>query len=172
MILTNHFDGDRIWRIQMTRKTNTSRPQFFTLTQVQMPVGALTSIAHRISGILLALSVPFGIYLLKLSLQSPEGYEQAANLFAPGAEVVQPGQVLTLRTHTEAVQWNARLPCAGRIVSIESEGQTATATFELGDRPHSRCDGPGEHATAVFKVVKGKIVLWHQTGSSEGGPAI
>jgi succinate dehydrogenase / fumarate reductase cytochrome b subunit len=80
MILTNHFDGDRIWGIQMTRKTNTSRPQFFTLTQVQMPVGALTSIAHRISGILLALSVPFGIYLLKLSLQSPEGYEQAANL--------------------------------------------------------------------------------------------
>jgi len=58
--------------------------------------------------------------------------EQAANLFAPGAEVVQPGQVLTLRTHTEAVQWNAGLPCAGRIVSIESEGQTATATFELG----------------------------------------
>jgi limonene-1,2-epoxide hydrolase len=98
--------------------------------------------------------------------------EQAANLFAPGAEVVQPGQVLTLRTHTEAVQWNARLPCAGRIVSIESEGQTATATFELGDRPHSRCDGPGQRATAVFKVVKGKIVLWHQTGSSEGGPAI
>jgi limonene-1,2-epoxide hydrolase len=98
--------------------------------------------------------------------------EQAANLFAPGAEVVQPGQVLTLRTHTEAVQWNAALPCAGRIVSIESEGQTATATFELGDRPHSRCNGPGDRATAVFKVVKGKIVLWHQTGSSEGGPAI
>jgi succinate dehydrogenase / fumarate reductase cytochrome b subunit len=66
----------------MTRKTNTSRPKFFTLTQVQMPVGALTSIAHRISGILLALSVPLGIYLLKLSLQSPEGYEQAANLFS------------------------------------------------------------------------------------------
>jgi succinate dehydrogenase / fumarate reductase cytochrome b subunit len=66
----------------MTRKTNTSRPKFFTLTQVQMPVGALTSIAHRISGILLALSVPLGIYLLKLSLQSPEGYEQAAKLFS------------------------------------------------------------------------------------------
>lgn len=98
--------------------------------------------------------------------------EQAANLFAPGAEVVQPGQVLTLRTHMEAVQWNARLPCAGRIVSIESRGQTATATFELGDRPHSRCDGPGERATAVFKVIKGKIVLWHQTESPPGGPTI
>jgi limonene-1,2-epoxide hydrolase len=98
--------------------------------------------------------------------------EQAANLFAPGAEVVQPGQVLTLRTHTEAVQWNSRLPCAGRIVSIETQGQTATATFELGDRPHSRCDGPGQRATAVFKVIKGKIVLWHQTESPQGGPTI
>jgi succinate dehydrogenase / fumarate reductase cytochrome b subunit len=66
----------------MTRKTNKSRPKFFNLAQVQMPVGALTSIAHRISGVLLALSIPFGIYLLKLSLQSPEGYVQAANLFS------------------------------------------------------------------------------------------
>ena len=95
--------------------------------------------------------------------------EQAADLFAPGAEIVQPGQVLTLRTHTEAVQWNAALPCAGRIVSIESQGETATATFELADRQHNRCDGPGQRATAVFRVVKGKIVLWHQTASSGGG---
>jgi succinate dehydrogenase / fumarate reductase cytochrome b subunit len=66
----------------MTRKNNKSRPKLFKLAQVQMPVGALTSIAHRISGVLLALSIPFGIYLLKLSLQSPEGYVQAANLFS------------------------------------------------------------------------------------------
>ena len=61
----------------MTRKAHKSRPRFFNLTQVQMPVGALTSIAHRISGVILALSIPFGIYLLKLSLQGPEGYAQA-----------------------------------------------------------------------------------------------
>ena len=29
----------------------------------------------------------------------------------------------------------------------------------------------GQEATAVFKVVKGKIVLWHQT-ATPGGPAI
>ena len=91
---------------------------------------------------------------------------RAADLFAPGAEIVQAGQVVTLRTHAQAVRWNSRLPCSGRIVSIRSDGQTATATFELGDRRHSRCDGPGERATAIFRVVKGKIVLWHQTGSS------
>ena len=33
---------------------------FFNLTQIQMPVGAVTSITHRITGILLAIGIPFG----------------------------------------------------------------------------------------------------------------
>jgi limonene-1,2-epoxide hydrolase len=97
--------------------------------------------------------------------------ERAADLFAPGAEVVQPGQVLKLRTHADAVAWNAALPCAGRIVSIKTSGHTATATFQLADRRKSRCDGPGQRATAIFRVVKGKIVLWHQTASPDSPPA-
>jgi len=94
----------------------------------------------------------------------------AANLFAHGAKVVQLGHVITLRTHHDAVAWNAALPCSGRIVSIHSRGQTATATFLLGDRRHSRCDGPGQQTTAIFRVVRGKIVLWHQTGSGATPP--
>jgi limonene-1,2-epoxide hydrolase len=89
----------------------------------------------------------------------------AANLFAPGAEIVQGNTVITLHTHKQAEEWNSALPCSGRILSITNHGQTATATFLLGDRQHSRCDGPGQHATAIFKVIKGKIVLWHQTGN-------
>ncbi len=92
--------------------------------------------------------------------------ETAANLFALGAQVVQGNTVLRLKTHGQALAWNSQLPCSGRIVSIESKGKTATATFVLGDRTHSRCDGPGQKATAIFRVVKGKIVLWHQTGTS------
>ena len=99
--------------------------------------------------------------------------DTAGALFARGAEIVQDGHVLTLRTHDQAVAWNAALPCSGRIISIHSHGQTATATFLLGDRRHSRCDGPGERATAIFKVVRGKIVLWHQTGpSGPSGPTV
>jgi hypothetical protein len=86
---------------------------------------------------------------------------------------VQGGHVLTLRTRHQAVAWNSALPCSGRIVSIQTRGQTATATFVLGDRRHSQCDGPGQQATAIVKVVHGKIVLWHQT-SAQGptGPTI
>lgn len=57
------------------------RPVFFNLMQIQMPVGALTSITHRVTGIFLALSVPFSIYLLDLSLQGPQSYEQVISLF-------------------------------------------------------------------------------------------
>lgn len=36
------------------------RPVFFNLMRIHMPVGALTSITHRLTGILLALGIPFG----------------------------------------------------------------------------------------------------------------
>lgn len=62
-------------------EANKRRPVFFNLTQIQMPVGALTSITHRVTGILLAFSVPFGIYLLDLSLQGPRSYAQVISLF-------------------------------------------------------------------------------------------
>ena len=94
----------------------------------------------------------------------------AGSLFANGAEVIQGNSVLTLHTQHDAVAWNSALPCSGQILSIKSRGQTATATFLLGNRQHSRCDGPGQHATAVFKVVRGKIVLWHQTGTGAKPP--
>ena len=90
--------------------------------------------------------------------------EAAARLFADGAHVIQGGQVLVLADYADALEWNTALPCSGRILSIATEGDTATATFLLGDRQRSRCDGPGQRATALFKVRDGKIVLWHQTG--------
>ena len=100
--------------------------------------------------------------------------QAAAKLFAPGAEVVQAGTTLRLDTQAQAVAWNAALPCSGRIVSIKTSGDTTTATFVLGDRQQRKCDGPGRRATAIFRVHKGKIVLWHQTSTTPApvGPAV
>jgi hypothetical protein len=92
--------------------------------------------------------------------------DAAAKLFAPGAEIVQGGTTIRLDTHAQAVAWNAALPCSGKIVSIKTKGDLTRATFVLGNRQTSKCDGPGEKATALFRVKKGKIVLWHQTGST------
>ena len=54
------------------------RPVFFNLARIQLPVGALTSITHRICGVLLAFAIPFLIYLLDLSLEGSVGYGRVA----------------------------------------------------------------------------------------------
>lgn len=52
-------------------------PRFLNLLQIRMPAGAVASIAHRISGILIFLSLPVVIYLLDLSLKDPAGFALA-----------------------------------------------------------------------------------------------
>ena len=58
--------------------TQRAAPKFLNLLRIQFPVGAVTSIGHRISGVLLFVSLPLFVYLLDISLLNPEGYEKAA----------------------------------------------------------------------------------------------
>lgn len=60
----------------------TSAPKYLNLLRIQMPVGAVLSIAHRISGVLLFLALPFLAYLFALSLQGPGGYASALEWLA------------------------------------------------------------------------------------------
>jgi ketosteroid isomerase-like protein len=96
--------------------------------------------------------------------------ERAADLYAHGAQVVQGDNVLFLQTHEDAVEFNSGLPCSGKIVEVNTDGDTATATFELGHRKARRCEMPGAKAVAAFKVLHGKIVLWHQLPSPQPPP--
>jgi succinate dehydrogenase / fumarate reductase cytochrome b subunit len=57
------------------------RPVFLNLMQIEMPVGALTSITHRVTGVLLALGIPGAVYLLDQSLQSPQSYARLLGMF-------------------------------------------------------------------------------------------
>jgi succinate dehydrogenase / fumarate reductase cytochrome b subunit len=61
-----------------------SRPVFLNLTQIRMPVGALTSIGHRITGVLLAAGVPVGVFLLDRSLQNEQGLSNVSDLLGHG----------------------------------------------------------------------------------------
>ena len=56
------------------------RPVFFNLTQIAMPIGAIISITHRITGVLLAFGIPCAVYLFQLSLQDESGYLRVATL--------------------------------------------------------------------------------------------
>lgn len=57
--------------------TNTQRPKFLNLFKIHLPVTGVTSFAHRVSGALLFLSLPFVVYLFSLSLQDEASYRLA-----------------------------------------------------------------------------------------------
>jgi SnoaL-like domain len=95
---------------------------------------------------------------------------RAANLFAPGARVVQPGVDVALSSRALAIAFNESLPCAGKILAVKVRGNRATATFRLGQRPKHRCDAPGAKAAAVFVVRNGKIVRWQQVPVTNDQP--
>jgi succinate dehydrogenase / fumarate reductase cytochrome b subunit len=52
----------------------TNRPVFLDPRHIQLPVGALASIGHRISGVVLAVGVPLVVYLLALSLRDEQSF--------------------------------------------------------------------------------------------------
>jgi hypothetical protein len=96
--------------------------------------------------------------------------EAAANLFAPGAEVIQSEETV-LANHADAVTWNAGLPCGGRIEKvIHRASDEVIVVFGLDERPRHTCDAPGAEAAAIFRVEHGKIVLWHQTVPPDEAP--
>ena len=55
--------------------TMKQRPKFLTLSEIRLPVPGFVSILHRISGAGLFLLLPWLVYLLQLSLTSPESFE-------------------------------------------------------------------------------------------------
>jgi succinate dehydrogenase / fumarate reductase cytochrome b subunit len=57
---------------------------FFKLTQIQMPVGAIASIMHRVTGLVLAITIPFWSYALDLSLASAQSYEHLTRMASTG----------------------------------------------------------------------------------------
>jgi len=57
-------------------KTKQDRPKFLNLLKIRLPVTGINSIAHRISGALLFLSIPGLIYLFNLSLKNTESFNQ------------------------------------------------------------------------------------------------
>ena len=94
--------------------------------------------------------------------------DAAADLFAAGVKVVQGGVELILSTHQDAVAWNESLPCNGRIVSLDVDGDAVSATFLLRDSQTVPCDAPGERVTAIFTVERGEITRWEQPLEAPG----
>jgi succinate dehydrogenase / fumarate reductase, cytochrome b subunit len=121
--------------------TGRRRPAFFNLARIQMPVGALASITHRVTGIFLALGVPFGIYVLDLSLQNPQSYARVSHFFDNVAfRIASIFFVWVLAHHVLAgirhllsdVDIGSQLPAARRSAWVVNLGGIAVAVLALG----------------------------------------
>ena len=64
----------------MTIKRSVQRPKNLNLLSIRLPVNAVVSILHRVTGFVLYLLVPLLLWLMQRSLQDPQGYAQVAAL--------------------------------------------------------------------------------------------
>jgi hypothetical protein len=84
-----------------------------------------------------------------------------ARLFSLPATITQE-RMYGFQTRAELARFHSLLPCSGEITSIVVKGRYATAVFQLGDRPGSRCLSRGVIVAARFEIVGGKIKSWVQ----------
>jgi succinate dehydrogenase / fumarate reductase cytochrome b subunit len=70
----------------------TYRPVFLDLRRIRLPVSAVVSILHRVSGVLMVVSIPVFAWLFAQALASAEGFAAAAAFL--GHPLVQLGLVV------------------------------------------------------------------------------
>ena len=56
------------------------RPVYLNLFKIRLPIAGMVSLAHRASGILLFVAIPFAVYLLDLSVISADGFAEVMTL--------------------------------------------------------------------------------------------
>lgn len=63
---------------------NQQRPKNLDLTTIRFPLPALTSITHRVAGVVLFVGIIFLLSALNVSLESAEGFAAAKNSMSTG----------------------------------------------------------------------------------------
>jgi len=59
-----------------------NRPVYLNLLKIRLPLTGIVSFAHRVSGVLLFLFLPFSVYLLDLSVQSKESFASVQQMMS------------------------------------------------------------------------------------------
>ncbi len=76
------------------------RPKYLNLFQIKLPIAGFASILHRVSGFGLFLMLPLLIWLLGLSLGSPDSYATLQSIVAhPLAKLVLTGLLWAFLHH-------------------------------------------------------------------------
>ncbi len=59
---------------------NNKRPVYLNLLKIRLPLAGMISFAHRITGVILFLALPFSVYLLDLSIDSEQSFQQVQQI--------------------------------------------------------------------------------------------
>jgi succinate dehydrogenase / fumarate reductase cytochrome b subunit len=62
------------------KRMSNKRPVYLNLYKIRLPVPGVVSFAHRITGVLLFLSLPFAVYLLELSIESQDSFSRVQQI--------------------------------------------------------------------------------------------
>ena len=74
-------------------------PVFLKLAQIRFPIGAIASIAHRVSGALLFIALPVVAVLLDTSLRDEAGFASVRDLISSPLAVVAAGVLVWALVH-------------------------------------------------------------------------
>ena len=74
-------------------------PVFLKLAQIRFPIGAIASIAHRVSGVLLFIALPVVSVLLDTSLRDEAGFASVRDLISSPLAVVAAGVLVWALVH-------------------------------------------------------------------------
>ncbi len=74
-------------------------PVFLNLAQIRFPIGAIASIAHRVSGVLLFIALPVVSVLLDTSLRDEAGFASVRDLISSPLAVVAAGVLVWALVH-------------------------------------------------------------------------
>ena len=74
-------------------------PVFLNLAQIRFPIGAIASIAHRVSGVLLFIALPVLAVLLDSSLRDEAGFASVRGLFSSPLSLVVAGVLAWALVH-------------------------------------------------------------------------
>ena len=56
------------------------RPVYLNLLKIRLPLTGIVSFAHRITGVILFLALPFAVYLLDLSIESEQSFANVRSI--------------------------------------------------------------------------------------------
>lgn len=108
------------------------RPVNLELNTMRFPPSAIASILHRVSGVIMLVTIGFLIWLFAISLTSPEGFAQAAQVFAnPVVKFVVWGILTALGYHLLAGLRHIMMDL-GYWEELESGNLSAKVTIALG----------------------------------------